>query len=126
MDNAAFCFDATLDGAFLESIYGDDYEHIQIVFEQFVEHAPAQMQDVAQAYEAGNIEGFRQQIHKLKPVFGYAGLTNLTNMAEVLEKKCSEISSLDEIAAGYNDFKNTFTASFPVIENELVRLKQQF
>jgi HPt (histidine-containing phosphotransfer) domain-containing protein len=123
MNDTGFSFDKRLDSNFLESIYEGDLEHAQLVFGEFIEYTPVQMQDIEEAFSAGNLKGFGEQIHKIKPMFSFVGLTGLTGEAEVLEKKCKELSDINEISSLYNNFKNNYSVLFPIIENELSRLK---
>ena len=44
------------------------------------------MQEVENQFQLGVLEEFRQKVHKIKPVFSFVGLTQLTELAEQLEK----------------------------------------
>lgn len=123
MTKSDFSFDSRLDIEFLSSVYEGDLEHAQMIFEQFIELTPQQMSEIELTYVSGAVEVFRQKVHKLKPIFSFVGLTRLSEQAEVIEKKCKEIASLAEVDHLYGDFKNNYTVYFPVIENELKRLK---
>lgn len=122
MEDNCIEFDPRLDGEFLQSIYEDDKEHALIVFTEFLKMAPTQMKEIEQNYCAGTLELFRQKIHKIKPVFSFVGLTELTGKAEILEKKCKEISHLPELNDLYTEFKNYYRKTYPIIENEVTRL----
>ena len=123
MNKSEFCFDTRLDGAFLEDTYEGDLEHAQIIFEQYIELTPVQMKEIEEAYHTGEVESFRQKVHKIKPIFSFVGLTSLTSQADILEKKCKDINNINEIDGLYNELKNSYTAFLPVIENEFTRLK---
>lgn len=115
-------FDPRLDVAFLQSIYEDDKEHALIVFNEFLKMVPVQMKEIEQNYCDGTVELFRQKIHKIKPVFSFVGLTQLTGKAEILEKRCKEISQLDELDDLYTEFKSDYSNTYPIIKNEAIRL----
>lgn len=123
MANIEYSFDSRLDADFLKDVYEGDLEHAQTIFEQFIQLTPVQMNDIENTFQTGVVENFRQKVHKLKPIFSFVGLTGLTTKAEILEKKCKEITNIDEIDNLYKDLKNNYTIFFPVIENELTRLK---
>ncbi len=125
MENLSFTFDPRLDTDFLASIYEDDTEHAMIVFDQFLNMAPALMKEIDEGYTSGTIEAFRQKVHKLKPVFSFVGLTHLTGKAEVLERRCRETSEIKDLGYLYEELKHNFSQSFPIIENEVKRLKEQ-
>ena len=123
MSNNNFTFDQRLDTDFLLSIYEDDLEHAELIFEQFLVVAPVQMKEIDESFESGNVEIFRQRLHKLKPVFSFVGLTWLTTKAEMLEKRCKEISNLIEVKELYYDLKKNHFECIPIIKEELLRLK---
>lgn len=125
MENLSIIFDQRLNIEFLQSIYEDDVEHALMVFSQFLEMAPSLMKEIEVSYESGVVESFRQKIHKIKPVFSFVGLTELTAKAEILEKKCKEISLIAEISNQYKEFKNQYSEGFPIIQNEVKRLEEQ-
>jgi HPt (histidine-containing phosphotransfer) domain-containing protein len=125
MENHSLTFDHRLDTEFLGSLYEEDAEHAFTVFNEFLEMAPAMMKEIDESYQSGVIENFRQKIHKLKPVFSFVGLTYLTEKAEILEKKCKEISQINEISLLYQELESNYSLDFPIIENETKRLKEQ-
>lgn len=118
-----FVFNSKLDGEFLRSIYEDDNEHAQIVFEQFLNCIEMQMHEIDNSYKGGDAETFRKKIHKLKPVLSFVGLTALTGKAEVMERKCNETADINVLAEMYTGFRNELNEMIPVIENDLVKLK---
>lgn len=122
MEDNCLKFDSRLDVEFLQSIYEDDKEHALIVFNQFLKMAPAQMEEIEKNFSSGTVELFRQKIHKIKPVFSFVGLTELTSKAEILEKKCKEVSHIFEVNDLYTEFKSYYRTSYPIIENEVTRL----
>ncbi|MGH2646761.1 MAG: Hpt domain-containing protein [Ginsengibacter sp.] len=125
MENHPFVFDDRLDTEFLLSIYEGDAEHASLVFGQFLEMAPALMKEMEEYYNQGVVEPFRQKVHKLKPVFSFVGLTQLTAKAELLEKKCKETSQINEVSDIYTDLKYNYSENLPIIEKEVKRLNEQ-
>ena len=125
MENTNLAFDQRLDNEFLQSIYEDDMEHAMIIFAQFLQMAPELMNDIAKGYQSGVVEDFRKKVHKIKPVFSFVGLTKLTRTAEVLEKKCKEVSEIYELSDLYNELKNQYALGFPIIEQEVKRFEKQ-
>lgn len=123
MSHNGYLFDERLDRAFLDSMFEGDKEHAEMVFAQFLELAPAQMQEVENRFQQGVLEEFRQKVHKIKPVFSFVGLTQLTELAEQLEKNCREAVSMQDISPLYLEFKNIYRNFLPVIEQEYSRLK---
>jgi len=125
MENSNLFFDQRLDNEFLQSIYENDMEHAMIIFGQFLKMAPELMQDIDESYQAGVVEDFRKKVHKLKPVFSFVGLTELTRKAEVLETKCKEASEIYDLSDLYIELKNQYSLGFPIIEKEVKRFEKQ-
>ena len=125
MKNFPFAFDERLDTEFLLSIYEDDTEHARLIFSQFLQMAPALMEEIDESYNSGIVENFRQKVHKLKPMFSFVGLTQLTGKAEVLEKKCEATLQIIELTDMYKDLKSNYSQNFRIIENEVKRLNDQ-
>ncbi len=125
MNNIPFSFDKRLDSEFLQSMYEGDMEHATTIFSMFVDMAPGFVKDIDESFALGTIEPVRSQVHKLKPTFSFVGLTQLAKKAEVLEERCKETSDISDIKDLYNELKSNYAQSFPIIEKELERLKNQ-
>lgn len=124
MNLVEFTFDDRLDTDFLNELYGGDKEHATMVFEQFLKEIHVQLKEIDNSYNSGNSELLRQKVHKLKPVFSFVGLTWLTDKAEAIENQCkqnTDQSAMDEL---YKDFTKNILEFIPIIENELVKLKE--
>ena len=118
-----FEFNSKLDVDFLKSIYEDDNEHAQIVFEKFMQTIGPQLNELEESYTSGSPEIFRKKIHTIKPVFSFVGLTGLTHKAEMIEKKIMEASGVNMVHELFTAFKNELYQMIPVIENDLTKLK---
>ncbi|HSN08468.1 MAG TPA: Hpt domain-containing protein [Hanamia sp.] len=125
MNNILFSFDPRLDSAFLQSMYEGDVEYAREIFSMFVEMAPDLVKDIDESFALGTVEPLRLHVHKLKPAFSFVGLTKLAKIAEALEERCKETSDIIDIKDLYNELKNNYTLSFPIIEKEMERLKNQ-
>lgn len=117
-----FEFDKRLDCEVLNGIYEGDLEHAQLIFEDFLQMAPAQMAEIEKEFLEKNPMGFKQKVHKIKPVFTYVGLSNLTRKAELLENQSASIFSIEEIREPYQAFKSEYDEFLPIIAFELNRL----
>ena len=125
MNNLPFSFDKRLDSEFLQSMYEGDVEHASMIFSLYVDMAPGLIKDIDESFALGTVELLRSQVHKLKPTFSFVGLTKITKNAEVLEERCKETSDISDIKDLYNELKNNYAQSFPIVEKELERLKNQ-
>lgn len=124
MENLQFTFDQRLDSTLLHDLYEGDLDHAIVVFDQFLDMAPALMKDITESYSAGVVEIFRQKVHKIKPVFSFVGLNDLTAQAETLENRCKEIFIIDEIGQMFENLQGAYREGFTIIEQETKRLKE--
>ncbi len=122
MQNTPLNYDRRLDSAFLESMYENEKEDAVFGFEQFLNSYDRHFTELEQSFETGDVNLFRQKIHKLKPTFSFVGLTTITAKAEVIERKCTETSAIAAIRDLYHDFKDNLFELIPVVKDEYNRL----
>lgn len=122
MQENILTYDSRLDSAFLETIYENNKEDAAIGFGHFLKCYPAQLNELELCFNTGDMNTFRQKIHKVKPTFSFVGLTNITAKAEAIEKSCSENSESAKLNDLYLDFKNTLAELIPVVKEEYNRL----
>ncbi len=123
MSGGYFEFNSKLDIDFLKSLYEDDNEHAEMVFEQFLQAISTQLNELEESFIAGSTEIFRKKIHTIKPILSFVGLTGLTYKAEIIEKNCVGASGVNVVHELYTAFKNELYQLIPVIENDLTKLK---
>lgn len=123
MSQGVFVFDGRLDRAFLESVYEGDIEHAAMVFDQFLRTIPGQLNEINDYYQSSDIENFRKNVHKIKPVLSYVGLTALTGKAAALESQCKQVGSIQDVSGLYSSFSMELNEMIPVIENELTKIR---
>lgn len=123
MEQTGFIFDQRLDVEFLSAIYDNDLEHAEMVFGQYLQSIPQHLESLEEAYAAGDIEAFRQQVHKVKPVFSFVGLTGITEQAASLESQCRNAGHVTELHPLFIAFKNNILEFIPVIRGEWERFK---
>jgi HPt (histidine-containing phosphotransfer) domain-containing protein len=125
MNKQHVLLDERLDCNALMDMYDGDYEHAEVVFGQFIKSAPVQMHGIAQSFEEGKVEDFRAKVHKLKPVFGFVGLTNLSSQAAQIEAMCKTISTLKDVEDDYSIFKKDFDTKLPLIQEIFEKLNNE-
>lgn len=122
MSVSALVENKKLDADFLQSIYDNDNEHASIVFEQFLSSYTGQIKEMEEAFKAGDINLFRQKIHKIKPTFSFVGLTQLTKQAAAIESKCIEISNIQNLNKLFTDFIINLNEHIPLVKTEYKKL----
>ena len=119
----AFAFDNKLDQTFLESLYGDDFQYAQEVFEGFLADTKTEFEGIKSDYRQNALKNMRQKLHKIKPTFSFVGLTTLTEKTETIIAACDVSSNTREIETGCSVLFKEIEDSFLLIENELMRMR---
>ena len=119
----AFAFDSKLDKAFLESLYGDDFEYAQTVFEGFLADTKNEFEEIKNDYRQNALKNMRQKLHKIKPTFSFVGLPALTEKTETVIVACDASSDTREIEGDCSALFKEIEDSFVLIENELMRMR---
>jgi HPt (histidine-containing phosphotransfer) domain-containing protein len=114
-----------LDTEYLDAAYSGDAETAAMVFEQYLQDLPSNLDLLHTSFETGDIEGFRHHIHKQKPGFSYVGLTDVTATFQDLQVKCL---TKDDLARFKPEIEQVFArihSSAELIEQTLKRLQNQ-
>ena len=112
-----------LDSAYLEAAYADDSETAAMVFQQYLDDLPANLDLLNESYKTHDIERFRHHIHKQKPGFSYVGLTDVTEKFHELQVKCLTKEDLDRYKNEIDQVLLRIRSASPVIQNLLNRLQ---
>ncbi len=121
---AAFVFSPDFDHVFLESMYDNDMEYAGEVFSGFLTETRREFETLTASYSNGNITGFRQVLHKIKPTFSFVGLTGLTEKCEELISLCGKITEMTAAEPLWTGLSGDIVKSFELVEKELIRMKK--
>ena len=96
-----FKFNEKIDENWLHSLYEDDYAHIAEVFNSGIESFREDLPALTTAFESSDIQALKRSTHKLKPVFGYAGLLFHQEMMARFENACANTSDTSNLTLQY-------------------------
>jgi HPt (histidine-containing phosphotransfer) domain-containing protein len=119
----AFVFNAEIDANYLGSLYGEDFVYLQEIFETVLNDYQSLTDNIEYAYSSGNPAALRSAVHKIKPVFGFVGLTGVQQLCQDFEKTCDAVSSSSQLAGDYETLKNKIFQSKQIIEEEKKKLE---
>jgi hypothetical protein len=119
----AFLFSPPLDQHFLESLYGDDLDYAKEVFTEFLKNTKSEFESIKNSYRDDDLKKVRQQLHKMKPTFGFVGLTGLTERTEKVIAACNGSASVKNIEPGCSGLFKEIEGAIRLIEIELERMK---
>ncbi len=96
-----FIFNEQIDSEFLFSLYEDDYTYIKEVFNTTLETLDEDILVLVHAFESRDIQAVRKAAHKLKPVFGFTGVTSLQSQICQFEQTCAMVTSAEHLAKDF-------------------------
>lgn len=119
----SFIFNTEIDSGYLQSLYGDDYVYIQEIFATVLNDYGSLADNIEYSYSSGNLATLRAAIHKMKPVFGFIGMTALQQECQDFENLCGTVASPEMLTRDFEVLKNKIFQSRQVIEEEMKKLE---
>jgi HPt (histidine-containing phosphotransfer) domain-containing protein len=119
----AFIFNAEIDANYLYSLYGDDYIYLQEVYDTVLHDYQSLADNIEYSYSSGNLAALRAAVHKIKPVFGFVGLTGVQDQCQQFEQICGTVTSPDQVSGDFETLKNKIFQSKQIIEEEKKKLE---
>jgi HPt (histidine-containing phosphotransfer) domain-containing protein len=119
----SFVFNSEFDTNYLFSLYGEDYQYLQEILDTVLNDYQSLTDNIEYSYSSGNINALKSAVHKIKPVFGFVGLTAVQHQCQQFEIICGTASSPDQIAGDFETLKNKIFHSKQIIEEEKKKLE---
>ena len=120
--NTNFTFNAPIDGEYLIDLYAGDYTMIEETFTDVLREYDDFVERIITTYHEGDIAGLKSAVHKVKPLFGFVGLTGLQSLCLDFENACQKASSAASLAPSFGPLQEQLFHSKSVIASELSRL----
>src|ERR1700744_503389 len=117
-----FVFDENLNATFLAELFDGDTVYAETVFEDFLRDLPVYWDRVEAAYEAKNLPVLGTSVHTCKTLFGYVGFTDLQELCQQFENKCS-VNTAEELRVDYILLIQRKEKAQHIIEKEYTRLR---
>lgn len=118
-----FIFNEKIDSDYLFSLYADDYPYIEEVFATTLQHYDDDLEVLKVAFGAGSVSDMKKAVHKLKPVFGFVGLTTIQEEVKKFEDLCQKVQTVDELKVDYKQIVTILGESKDLITSEYIKLK---
>ena len=118
-----FVFDESLNAAFLAELFDGDTIYAETVFEDFLRDLPVYWQRVDNAFENENLPVLGTCVHTCKTLFGYVGFTDLQELCQQFENRCS-VNKVDELRDEYLLLTERKEDAQRIIEKEYNRLRE--
>ena len=121
LSDKAFGFSSPIDGAYLIELYAGDYVMIEETFTDVLQEYDEFAGKIRDAYESGDSNALQRAVHKLKPLFGFVGLTHIQAQFLQFENACLEIP-LSALANDFIALKDSLITAKTIISKERDRL----
>jgi len=119
----SFMYNELIDPVILSNLYENDYAFIQKIFQSFLDSGiDGDLQQVDTCFTSGDTDGLRKVIHKLKPAFGFVGLTSIEEQCREMELLCANGRSLNDLTEKITELLNAMRAGKKAIEDDLQKL----
>jgi HPt (histidine-containing phosphotransfer) domain-containing protein len=116
-------YNELIDQAILSSLYENDHAFIQKIFQSFLDNnIDGDLQHIESCFTSGDTEGLRKVVHKLKPAFGFVGLTSVEERCREVELLCGNDRSLNDLTEIITDLIIDMRAGKKAIEEDLQKL----
>lgn len=119
-----FVFNEKIDSSFLFSLYEDDYAYMEEIFSITVEQLALDVPLVKTAFEQGQLADLQKSVHKLKPSFGFVGLTDLQQECKLFEDLCRQSTSTQEVSDPFAILYPKLEEARTLVAEEQARLQQ--
>ena len=119
-----FIFNEKIDSDYLYSLYEDDYQYIEEIFQTTLLHFNEDLNSIKNAYQTNNISDLKKAIHKIKPTFGFVGLPLVQNICKDFEDICQKATSSNDLTSEYQQIVVTLAESKELIASEYNKLKE--
>lgn len=119
-----YVFNPLINTAYLEKIFGDDIEIIQITFQLFLEDTIPIWEKILDAINAKDFNEVSEMTHQIKPSFSMVGFPFLHPKIQELELYAKNNPDFKELLAQYQNLDIDVRQAQFVIEGELKKLNE--
>jgi hypothetical protein len=119
----AFIFSEYFDISFLEELYDGDLPAAVEVFNSAHIQILDELGIAADYFQKGDITSVKKVYHKIKPLFGYVGLTEVQDFVHRFEESCQHAARTAQLQTAYDHINEIIGEAIIRIQQESERLK---
>jgi HPt (histidine-containing phosphotransfer) domain-containing protein len=121
LSDNSFVFNPPIDNQYVVELYAGDYTMIEETFSHILADYDDFVQKINAGYESGELGTLKAAVHKMKPLFGFVGLTSVQSQCHEFENACQS-AALTALANEFSSLKNSLRQAKIIIEAEKERL----
>lgn len=122
----SYAFSAAFDQAYLLEIHDNDLEAIADIFTTAHQQIESEIALSKPFAENGDSETLRQRFHRIKPLWGYAGLHYWQQHIQVFEDFCRRKPMKDTLMENYDRLVTQMEVGLSLLREESQRLRLHF
>jgi HPt (histidine-containing phosphotransfer) domain-containing protein len=119
--NTEFIFSNIFNSQYINELYDGDLVMMEETFADVLKEYDPFLQNIQTCYGARDVGGLKSAVHKIKPLCGYVGLTDLQSQCQQFENDCQH-AEFGSLAAQGTDLINNLLRAKSIIAEENVRL----
>jgi len=121
LSNNGYVFGDAIDSKYIIDLYAGDYVMIEETFVDVLREYDEFVERIITTYHEGDVAGLKSAIHKIKPLFGFVGLTGHQSQCLAFENGCPVMTSA-QLAEAFLPFQSALLEAKSIIEKEGQRL----
>jgi len=122
MSSKTFVFSEAVNGQYIIELYAGDYVMIEETFTDVLLEYDEFVQKINTCFHGGDPRVLKSAIHKIKPLFGFVGLTDIQARCVRFENACQEADSCSALAGEYSSLFEQLVRAKAIIQEEQARL----
>ncbi|HEY4109813.1 Hpt domain-containing protein [Puia sp.] len=121
LSNTDYIFSEAIDGPFIIDLYAADYVMIEETFTDVLREYDDFVQRIITTYHENDVAALKSAVHKIKPLFGFVGLTTQQSRCLQMENTCLSMTPA-QLAEAFPPFQTMLLEAKSIIEKENTRL----
>ena len=123
LSHKKFVFSDAINSQYIIDLYAGDYIMIEETFGDVLHEYDGFVERILTNYHENDRAALKSAVHKIKPLFGFVGLTNIQELCLEFENSCKDASDAT-MAELFTPLKARLLDARAIIEREKVRLKE--
>jgi HPt (histidine-containing phosphotransfer) domain-containing protein len=123
LSSRTFRFSDAINSQYIIELYAGDYVMIEETFTDVLNEYEGFVQRIITSYRENDREALKSAVHKIKPLFGFVGLTPLQSQCLQFENSCLEADDAS-LGSSFNAMMEKLTEARSIIEKEMLRLTE--
>ena len=123
LSGRTFRFSDAINSQYIIELYAGDYVMIEETFTDVLNEYEGFVQRIIISYENRDRQALKSAVHKIKPLFGFVGLTPLQSRCLEFENSCLEADA-SRLESSFTSLIEKLTQAKGVIEREKIRLTE--